>query len=65
MIKTRSLLKLTVVTLNLHASVNLISLQNCVQMNTKNMSRIVIVKRMKLRTAGIKKKLLMEKQVNS
>ena len=46
-------MKLTVVTVKQSTSVNLISLQSRIQINTKDLSVIVIVIRMKLlKTAG-------------
>ena len=63
-------MKLTVVTVKQSTSVNLNGLSNCVQMNTKDLSGIAIVIRMKLLNtvgkqittlAGIRRKLLLGK----
>ena len=63
-------MKLTVVTGKQFTSVNLIGLQNSIQMNKKDLSRIAIVKRIKLQNnvgkqittlAEIRRKLLIRK----
>ena len=57
-------MKFTVVTANQSVSVNLYGLQNCVQMNTKDLLGIEIVIRIKLQnTVGkqIRRKLLIGK----
>ena len=63
-------MKLIVVTVKQSTSVNLNGLKNRVQMNTKDLSGIAIVKRMRLRNtvskqittlAGIRRKLLIGK----
>ena len=63
-------MKLTVVTVKQPNSVNPNGLQNCVQMNTKYLSGIAIVKRMKLQNtigkqittlAAVRRKLLIGK----
>ena len=69
-IKKISFMKLIVVTVKQSTSANLNGLKNRVQMNTKDLSGIAIVKRMRLRNtvskqittlAGIRRKLLIGK----